>query len=214
MTIEGLLVGAAAVLIGTAFCVAGYPLFLILLPLWAFLHGLIDGGGATAQALGDGFLATGVGIGVGLFLGALFAVLAYAFWWAGVILLGATIGYMLGAGVLHAIGVGQGLLTFIVGLAVAAVFGVAFVVYRMPRVLVAAITAIAGAATAVGGALVALNIVSLDNFKDGPLAAVSEQGWVSAIAVIALAIAGFVIQLRLSKNTEVQIWRNAMGEET
>jgi hypothetical protein len=47
-----------------------------------------------------------------------------------------------------------------------------------------------------------------------PLAAVSAQGWVSAILVVLLALAGFFIQLRLSKNTEVQIWRNAMGEET
>ena len=212
MSIEAILVGAAAALIGTAFCFAGYPLFLILLPLWAFLYGLLGGGSAMAEALGGGFLATGVAIGVGIFIGAMFAVVAFAFWWAGVILLGATLGYMVGAGVLTAIGFHPGLTTLVVGFACAAVAGVLFVKYRMPRVVVSGLTAAAGAVTAVGGALVILNQVSIETFRAGPLAAITSQGLISAAAAIALAVAGFVIQLRVSRGTEVQIWRNTMGE--
>jgi hypothetical protein len=212
VSLEALLVGGLAVLIGTAFAFAGYPLFLILLPIWAFLYGLIVLGGAAAASLGGGFLGTTVAIGLGALLGVCMAVLAYAFWWAGVIILGATIGWLLGTGLLSIIGIDAGLLSVIVGFAFAAVLGVLFVMYRMPRVVVEAITAAAGAATAVGGALVILGIVSIDTFKEGPIAAVRNQGFVAAGIAVAIALVGFVAQMRLAKDTEVQIWRNTIGD--
>jgi hypothetical protein len=213
VTIEALLVGVLAVLIGTAFTLAGYPLFLVLLPIWAFLYGLIVLGGSAADSLGGGVLVDVFSFGLGAVVGVFLAILAYAFWWAGVILLGATIGWLIGTGLLGAIGFNPGLLTMIVGFAAAAVLGVLFVMFKMPKVVVIVITSIAGAATAVAGVLIALNQVPVDSLKNGPLGAIESQGWLSVLAVALLGAIGIVVQMQLARNTEVQIWRGTLGGE-
>lgn len=211
MTLDVLFVGGAAILVGLAFCAAGYPLFLVLLPIWAFLTGFLGAAGATSTALGGGFLATTTGIAVGLGAGVIFAVLAYAFWWAGVLLLGISLGYLLGAGLVDAIGIGPGVISFVVGAIGAVILGVAFFMLHMPRLLVIVATAVGGAAMAVGGALLLLNQVPLDDFATGPIRAISDGGPIAMISAVALAIVGIVAQLRLSAGTEVQIWRGAVA---
>ena len=180
----------------------------------AFLHGLIGGGGAVADALGGGIFADAIGIIVGIGMGVVVALVAYAFWWAGIVLLGAWIGYAIGSGLLTAIGIDPGLLTLVAGMAGAAVVGVFFVVYRLPRMAVAAITAVAGAATAVAGVLIFFNIVPMDSLRGGILEAIRQQGWLAALATIGLAVAGGIIQVQFAKNTEVRIYRRVTGEDS
>jgi hypothetical protein len=214
MTLEVFLVGGAAVLIGLAFTAAGFPLFLGLLPIWAFLSGFLAGASGVVNAMGEGFLASALGIGVGIFVGALVAVVALAFWWAGIIVLGITLGYALGAGVMDALGFGPGLITLVVSMTTAAVLGVAFFVLRMPRVFVIVLTAIGGAAMTVAGAMLLLDQVELARFAQGPLAVLRTAGPVAIIAAIALAVVGIIVQMRLAVNTEVRLWRDATGESS
>lgn len=212
MTLEVFLVGGAALLIGLAFNMAGFPLFLGLLPIWAFLAGFVAGAGGVQQAMGDGFLVTATSIGVGVFVGALVAVVALAFWWAGIIVLGITLGYMLGAGVMEALGISAGLIHLVVAMTTAALMGVAFFVLRMPRIVVIALTAVGGASMAVAGALLLLDQVELAAFVAGPLAIVRVSGPLAIGGAIALAVAGIVVQSRLSVNSEVRLWRSATGD--
>ena len=212
MTLEVFLIGGAAILIGLAFTAAGFPLFLGLLPIFAFLTGFIAGSSAVVDAMGGTFLSGALGIGVGIFVGALVAVVSLAFWWAGIIVLGISLGYALGSGVMDALGFGPGLVTLVVSMTTAAVLGVAFFVLRMPRVIVIVLTAIGGAAMAVAGALILLNQVELVRLAAGPIGVVRSGGPVAIIAAIALAIVGIVVQMRLSVNTETRLWRDATGE--
>ena len=212
MTLEVFLIGGAAILIGLAFTAAGFPLFLGLLPILAFLTGFIAGSSAVVNAMGGPFLSGALGIGVGIFVGALVAVVSLAFWWAGIIVLGISLGYALGSGVMDALGFGPGLITLVVSMTTAAVLGVAFFVLRMPRVIVIVLTAIGGAAMAVAGALILLNQVELVRLAAGPIAVVRTAGPVAIIAAIALAIVGIIVQMRLSVNTETRLWRDATGK--
>jgi hypothetical protein len=212
MTLEVFLVGGAAILIGLAFTAAGFPLFLGLLPIWAFLSGFIAGASAIANLDMGPFLTGALGIGVGIFVGALVAVVALAFWWAGIIVLGISLGYALGAGVMDALGFGPGLITLVVSMTTAAILGVAFFVLRMPRVIVIVLTAIGGAAMTVAGAMLLLNQVELARFAAGPLAVIRTAGPVAIIAAIVLAVVGIIVQMRLAVNTEVRLWRDVTGE--
>ena len=51
MSIEGILVGLLAIVIGAAWAFYGLKLFTILLPIWAFFFGLITGAGAAYASL-------------------------------------------------------------------------------------------------------------------------------------------------------------------
>jgi hypothetical protein len=213
MTLEVFLIGGAAVLIGLAFTAAGFPLFLGLLPIWAFLTGFLAGASAVVNLdPGTSLISSAVGIGVGIFVGALVAVVSLAFWWAGIIVLGITLGYSLGAGVMDALGFGPGLITLVVSMTTAAIVGVAFFVLRMPRVFVIVLTAIGGAALTVAGAMLLLDQVELARFAAGPIGVLRTAGPVAIIAAIALAVVGIIIQMRLAVNTEVRLWRDATGE--
>jgi hypothetical protein len=211
MTLEMLLVGGAAAILGLAFCFAGYPLFLILLPLWGFLTGFIASAGGVSESLGGGFLATGTGVVVGVGVGILMAVLAYAFWWAAILILGLSVGYLLGAGLVEALGLGPGLLTFAVGAAGAAILAIVFFVIRLPRLAAIVVTAGGGAAMAVAGALVAFGAIPLDDFATGPVRVLSTAGPLAILAAVVLAVVGIGAQLQLSGRSDVVIWRGALG---
>ncbi len=54
MSIEGILVGLLAIVIGAAWAFYGLKLFTILLPIWAFFFGLVTGAQWAADVFGKG----------------------------------------------------------------------------------------------------------------------------------------------------------------
>src|SRR5512139_1861867 len=58
--------GMIALLFGLALCFAGYRLFLVLLPIWAFVFGFGLGAQTVQVIFGDAFLATVIGMDFGL----------------------------------------------------------------------------------------------------------------------------------------------------
>ena len=108
----------------------------MLLPLLGFFVGLIVGAQVVASIFGEGFLASVIGIVAGLVVGLLFGALAYVWWWLGVILVFAGMGYALGVSILPAFGLDLGFVSVLIGLAVAAVFAFGAIVLRMPKLIV------------------------------------------------------------------------------
>jgi hypothetical protein len=154
VTLESLVLGIFALLIGALWAFFGFRFFLILLPIWGFFIGFLAGAQVMAALFGDGFLATVTGWVVGFVFGLVFAVLSYLYYWIAVILLGASVGYAVGTGLMDALSLGDGVLAVVVGLVVAA--GAAFVtmVLRAPKYLVIALSAFGGSAAIVAGVLV------------------------------------------------------------
>src|SRR5512143_436452 len=104
MSIEGIVIGLLGVVLGAAFCFAGFRWFLVLLPLWGLFAGFMAGAGATSVLLGEGFLASTIGIVVGIVVGIVFAVLRYFYWWGAILVIAGTLGYMVTQWLLNAIG--------------------------------------------------------------------------------------------------------------
>ncbi len=82
-----LFVALFALIVGLAFCFAGYRVFLVMLPIWGFFAGFWLGAEVTTLLFGSGFLATTTGWVIGFVVGLLGAVLSYLLYFLGVALL-------------------------------------------------------------------------------------------------------------------------------
>lgn len=195
MSIEGIIVGLLAIAIGAAWATYGLKAFTILLPIWAFFVGLLAGAAIVQELLGDGFFATTTSWIAGIGLGIVFAVLSYFIYYIAVVLLGATIGYALGAGLLTAIGL-DGFLATIVGLIGGAALAVIVLVLAVPALLVIVLTAFSGAAGVVNGALILLGQIDLGDVDAGLMEGLLKYGVVAIVAWLVLAAAGIWYQMR------------------
>jgi hypothetical protein len=195
MSLEGIIVGLLAAAIGAAFAFYGLKLFVILLPLWGFLVGLMAGASWGAQFLNESFLGTVTSWGIGIVLGLVLAALSYFWYYGAVILLGASVGYTLGAGLMAAIGL-DGFLSVVVGLIVAAVVGFGVLVLAVPAFLVVFLSAIGGAAAVVNGVLILLGRVALEDVDFGLTQGLYKEGVIAIVAWIVIAVVAMWWQLR------------------
>ncbi len=196
MTLETLVVGLVALLIGAGLVVAGYRFFLILLPIFGFVAGFYVGSAAVTALFGDGFLSTVTGWVVGLVGGVAFGLLAYFFFIIDVIILCGAVGAALGAALMNAIGLGGGILEFIVAAGAAIVLAIAGVLLAVPKYLVIVLTAVIGAATAVAGVLLIFGTIKLSDLEQGPVDAIVKQSTLWILVFVVVAIAGILAQVR------------------
>jgi len=135
---DAVILGIVGLLIGALVTMHGARLFYLLLPLWAFVAGVLLGAEGVQAILGDGFLATAASWATGLALGVALAVTATLWFWAAVLILAFGVGSAVGTGLLVALGFDPGFLPFVAGI----VGGIALVVLAIavdaPLLLVAA----------------------------------------------------------------------------
>lgn len=152
--IEAIIFAILAAVLGLVMVFFGYALFRILLPIWAFFAGLTFGINAMDALMGNGFFSASLGLIIGLIAGLIFAAIAYFAYQLAVVLWGASIGYLLGAGLMLAIGFNQGFIPWLVGVVLAVIMAVLFMNARMPRFLIMLFTAGAGAMVLISGLFV------------------------------------------------------------
>jgi hypothetical protein len=195
MSIEGILIGLLAIGIGAAWATYGLKAFTILLPIWAFFAGLLIGASLTVELLGDGFFATVTSWIIALVTGVAFALLSYFIYYAAIVILGATAGYALGAGLLASFGM-DGFLSVVVGIIGGVILALAVLVLAVPAILVVVISAFSGAAAVVNGALILLGQVKLDDVDAGLMEGLLKYGAVAVVAWLVIAAAGIWYQWR------------------
>jgi hypothetical protein len=210
MSLEGFLLGAIALVVGAGFTFYGFKFFLVLLPLWAFVVGFGAGAQAMAVIFGDGFLATITGWVVGFLTGAVLAVISYLWYWAAVVLLGGFVGYELGLGLMALVNL-HGFAAIAIGVVLGVVFAIGTIVLGVPRVLVVVLTALGGAATVVGGALLIIGRIKPESLGDGVVGAIIYDNilWLLVFAVVAAV--GMIYQLRMpsAEDLDQSQWRYA-----
>lgn len=200
MSIEGLIVGIIAILVGLGLCFAGLKYFLLLLPVWGAIVGFVIGSNMMHHLFdSEPFLAGTTGIIVGIVVAVAFAVLSYLYYYFAVIVAGGAIGYLLGIGIMGIFGL-DGVVAWIVGLIVAVVFAIAFIQLAMPIWLAIWATAIGGASAIITGLAVLVGTVTVADLNYGFLTALWNAPGVGIIwigAGIVLAIAGVFAQLKM-----------------
>jgi hypothetical protein len=202
MIFEIVLFSALALGVGFAFCFTGYPFFRVLLPIWAFFAGLMFGITAITGWLGEGFLTTSTGVIFGFFIGLFLAAIAYFAYSFAVVLFGATVGYAIGSGLFLMLGIDEGALTWLAGIATSIVFALGFMFLHLPRLIIMITTALAGAMAIITGAMVLFGQLPPDtiSFHATRYAVDDSFGWL--ITWIILSGLGFAVQYTMHAQAE------------
>lgn len=199
MHLSSLVAALILFVIGVGFLLAGYRLFRALAPVWGFLigfdlaiaveraafglHPLAFRGGASLVAL---LLAVGVGL--------LAAGLAYAYYFASVVALGALGGFAVGEAVAAATLPHAGPMLLLAGLLGAIIAAALVIALDLPKALIVFFTALGGAYSIMLAALLVMGGVSLASVETNPSPAslVASRG-LDAITVI-LMLVGILYQ--------------------
>lgn len=142
-----------AVMIGLAFTFSGYRFFRFLLPIWAFVVGLVGGAQFMASLFNSPFLSTSLGLVIGLLTGVGFALISYLYVEIMLIVFGGMLGYLLVEAVWLAFGIQGGFIPFILALLAGVATAMLFAKYKMPKFLIMAGTALGGSAATIAGVM-------------------------------------------------------------
>ncbi len=193
--------------LGAVFLLVGYRFFLILLPIWGFVAGLWLGAEVISVLLGEGFLVSVTGLVVGFVTGLIMAILSYLFYAAGVLLLGASFGYWLSAGLMYAVGFEAGFLVTVIGAVSAIIFATLTVMLDVKKHLAIIMTAFGGAGGISLSILLIFGAITPEQLQAGAasvLAAVIEDSVFWLLFWLALAIGGIIFQENNSKEYYIE----------
>jgi len=211
MVFENFLIGLLILIVGAAFCFAGYRFFRILIAIWGFFVGFNLGASGMVALFGQHFLGTITGWILGIVLGLVIALLAYFLYYAAIVVLGASVGYAIGSGLIGAIGLNNpGFLSILVGIVLAAILTFSVLILNLPKILIMVFTAIGGAATIVSGILLLFGQIPTAALQYGFDTAVIRASWFWSLVVIALAVVGFVVQWRTMQTYTLEWAEQAM----
>lgn len=207
MSIEGIVIGLLGVALGAAFCFSGFRYFLLLLPIWGAFAGFATGAAATAALLGEGFLGSVLGIGVGVVVAIVFALLSWFYWWGAVVVVAGTLGFAVTHAILEVIGFkADGFIITLIALAGGVVIAVIALAVNAPKYIAIFLTAIAGASWLAAGLALLIGVIKPDELTQGPLAAINNSSGPLFIVLWAVfAIAGIVAQVQMTKQWEKDI---------
>lgn len=196
MSIEGIIVGLLAIVIGAAWAFFGLRLFTILLPIWAFFFGLVAGAQLGQDIFGQGFFATVLSWIIGIAVGLALAVISYFWYYAAVTIAFGALGYSLGVGLMAWLGIDASILGTIVGVVVGALFAAGAFLLGVPALVVVYVSAISGAAAIVNGVLLFLGRIKLENLDSGLVGGVLTDSFVGVATWVVISVVAIVFQMR------------------
>lgn len=202
-----ILVGIGVSIVGLLLVFSGYAFARILLTIWGFVIGVLLGGSLLNDLSSSGFLNTTLGIILGIVLGLVFAALVYFFFYVAIVFAGAALGFSIGSGFLQLFGMDPNFLTAMLGIAVGVIFGIAFIVFNLPRAYLIVVTALGGAVLTIGGLLLAFNQIPLEYFSYQTARIAVDNSIFWSIGAFALAVFGVVVQSMVSSNADIEGWQ-------
>lgn len=208
MSFELLCISMVAILFGAIMAFGGYRLFLFLLPLWGFFFGFGLGAQAIQTLLGEGFFGTVTSWVVGFILALIFAVFSYLFYYFGVAIIAASLGYGLGYSIMALIGLDDGLIAFLVGIALAIIFAFVTLRYNLAKYVIIIGTSLAGAAIAVGTLSSGVVGVELARLSTNPIGTLFEDSILWFLLFLGVAIAGMLIQFQANRTWVAEPYPN------
>ena len=196
MSIEGILIGLVAILVGAGWAFYGLRFFTIILPIWALFFGFVTGVQWGQDVFGQGFLGTVTSWIIGGVLALVLAALSYFWYYFAVTLAVGALGYTLGVGFMDFLGIDSSILGLIVGLIVGAVFAIGTFLLGVPAVLIVLVSAISGAAAMVNGALILLGRIKVEDLDSGLLSGLLTDSLIGVVAWGVIAVVAAFYQLR------------------
>jgi Ni,Fe-hydrogenase I cytochrome b subunit len=199
--------GMIALLFGLIMAFAGYRLFLVILPIWAFFFGF-GFGAQTIQTIfpNDALLTTVTSWVVGFIVAAVFAVLAYLFYIFAVAIVSYSLGYAAAVGLLSLLGMQFGFIVWVIGLV--AGIALAFVVLRfnIQKLVIEIATAFLGAGVIVGVFLALFGGLPTSQLIQNPVAAALKNSPFWMIVFIVVGAMGLIAQIQNNRSFEAQTY--------
>jgi len=198
-----------ALLFSTAVAFFGYRLLFLLLPIFGFFWGF-GLGAQTIQALfGDAFLATVTSWVVGFVVALFAAVLSYLFFYIGVFVLAAAIGYSVVVVILLAIGLDFGFIVWLLGIIGGIALGGVTIFFNLAKPVLIIGTALVGSAAAVGTLMIGVVGAALTNVLQNPVRfVINEGGFVAIVLFILMAAAAMFVQFQQNREYDYEAWEN------
>lgn len=189
-----IVVGILAVVVGALLCFRGYLAMRALISLWGAFVGFLLGAGLVAGITNSTFGSVVLGWIVGFVVAIVFGVLAYLSYQVAVVLGMAAIGFTVGTSIMAAFHISWSWLTVLVGVAAGVVLAVVAIASDLPAILLAVLTALAGASVTVFGVMLLLGTIKADEFTAGDVTATLDAHWPWYALYLALVIVGIVVQ--------------------
>ena len=206
---NGAIIGILAILIGLVACLAGYVVFRLVLPILGFLVGLGLGAQLAATLFNQPYLGSPLSWVVAIAVGLLIATVAFIWWYVSVALTIAGLGYAIGFGVAHGLGL-QPTAELVAGVAVAVVFALIALILRVPIAIVIVVTAFWGSSALIGGVLVLVNRIEPSQLRNGTVdVIIGGSPWLLAVW-IGLGIVGVVVQWLTTPREEAPLGEPAV----
>jgi hypothetical protein len=202
---QQLCVGLFAFFFGLILMLAGYRLFLLLIPFWGFFAGFALGAATVTALFSDQFLGTVTGWVVGFVVGLVFAVLSYFFYILGVAVLSGSIGFALGAGLALLVFPNATILAFIVGLISAIIVAGITLGFNLQKWAIIALTAIGGASTIVGGLLILLGQLEVGELTLDAVSPAISSSFLWIAIWVTLAVTGTLIQAGITRRYDLTV---------
>lgn len=185
---------------GFVLAFSGYRFFLFLLPVWGFFFGFGLGAQTIQAIFGTGFLSDVTSWVVGFIVALVFAVLSYLFYIFAVALIGGSLGYAIGTGIMLAIFPQMDILAWIVGIVVGVVFAIGVLALNIQKWVVLIATAALGAAVIVGTFLFMFGGLPSSQLVANPVRVVLQTSPFWAIIFLVIAVLGAVAQYQTTRN--------------
>lgn len=192
-------------LLGLSLLLGGYYFARVLISIWGFFWGFLLGASFFTNST-NSFMGTTLGIVSGLVLGLVLAIVAYMYYYAAVVVLFGGLGYAIAGSLFAWLGLGNGVVTTIIGIVVAVLFSFLAIVASMPKVTLIVISSFMGAVLIVGAILLLFNQIPLDAFSYTTAKLAVSYSWFWSIIVAVLTIAGIGTQYATSQQIEFDEW--------
>jgi len=191
-----LIPGLIALLVGIAFCFAGYRFFRILVAIWGFITGFLLTEQALSFSPGSHALTSLAVLIATIIVGLILAALAYYLYVAAVVILAASVGFWVGTGIMTALGfAAHSTIAVIVGVILAVILAILTLTLNLTKILIIISTALGGAGVLVGGILLLIGKISLDAISAGVVGAIIQRSLVWSLVWLVLAISGIIVQM-------------------
>ena len=204
--------GLLALGIGAIFCFRGYLAMRLMITLWGALAGFALG--ASIGADDGGILANTLSWILAIVLALVFALVAYLSYEVSVAIAMGSIGFILGASVLVAIGVTWNWVIVLVGLAAGVLLAIVAIIGDLPGIILVVLSALAGASAIVAGLMLLTDVLDTDRItRSGAITEQLNDDWYWYVIWAVAAAAGLLTQMR-TREREMETMRQAWSAPT
>ena len=207
MTLGLLCMGLVAMLFGLAVVFYGYRMFLVLLPIWGFFFGFFLGA-QSVQFLFDeaGLFATVTSWVVGFFVGLIFAVLSYLFYFIAVGIVSFSLGYVATVGILQWIGMDAGFLIWLIAVIVGIALALVVYYFNIQKYAIIVATAVLGTGAITYVLLVLIYGYVATELLDNPVQQALDESFWWLLFFVVIAGLGIIAQIRQNRDFEIETY--------